>query len=51
VIRGICDRPERIAARVYVALRSDCPCCTAYRFFALGVVLGAAIATVAALLT
>lgn len=44
MIPGICDTPDRFAARVYLALRTDCPCCTFVRGVALGLVIGAAAA-------
>jgi len=36
VIPFVCDDPDRIGARIFRALRSDCPCCTFWRGFALG---------------
>jgi len=42
-VRGFCDHPDRYAARLFVALKSDCPCCTFYRGIAVGITLGAAI--------
>lgn len=36
----LCDRPDRWGARLYVAVRSDCGCCTFYRGVALGLILG-----------
>jgi len=40
VIRGICDTPDRIPARIFLALRSDyCACCTFWRGVALGLAL------------
>jgi hypothetical protein len=41
VIRGLCDHPDRIAARIFVALRSDCNCCTFWRAIVLGLCIGA----------
>jgi hypothetical protein len=43
---GVCDRRDRVAARVYLALRTDCGCCTFWR----GVVLGGVTAGVTALI-
>ncbi|MCC6380456.1 MAG: hypothetical protein IT519_16695 [Burkholderiales bacterium] len=50
MIRGICDSPDRLAARLYVWLRVDCPCCTFFRAFALGLILGSALFGAAAAL-
>jgi len=36
VIPFVCDDPDRIGARIFRALRSDCPCCTFWRGYALG---------------
>ena len=36
----LCDRPDRWGARMYVAVRSDCGCCTFYRGVALGIIFG-----------
>ncbi len=36
----LCDRPDRWGARLYVAVRSDCGCCTFYRGVALGMIFG-----------
>ena len=41
----LCDRRERLAARLYVALRVDCSCCTFYRGVVLGIALGITIAS------
>ena len=27
----LCDTPDRLAARLYLALRVECACCTFYR--------------------
>jgi hypothetical protein len=40
----LCDHPDRIAARIYAGLRSDCPCCTFWRGVALGFFVGAFVA-------
>ena len=37
MIPFVCDDPDRIGARIFRALRSDCPCCTFWRGVALGV--------------
>jgi hypothetical protein len=37
VLRGICDTPERIPARIFIALKSGCQCCTFWRAWLLGV--------------
>lgn len=50
MIPGLCDDPDRFAARVYLALRTDCPCCTFVRGVALGFLLGTAVALAAAFL-
>jgi hypothetical protein len=46
VIRGICDTPERIPARIFIALGSEgsraCPCCSFWRGVVFGVALGVA---------
>jgi hypothetical protein len=39
VIRFICDTPDRIPARIFLALRNDCACCTFWRGVALGLAL------------
>ena len=44
MLYGICDKRERIAARIFLALQSGCECCTFWR----GVMLGFALATVTA---
>lgn len=37
----LCDTPDRLAARIYIALRVDCECCTFYRgVFILGLPVG-----------
>lgn len=41
-MRWPCDRPERIGARIFVALRTDCPCCLFWR----GAIVGAALTCV-----
>jgi hypothetical protein len=47
----LCDTPDRLGARMYLALRVRCHCCTFFRGVALGMLFGAAIASaVAALL-
>jgi hypothetical protein len=46
VIPGVCDTPDRPAARAFLALAgraSGCPCCSFYRGFVLGLLCGAAI--------
>ena len=48
MIRGICDSPDRLAARVFLRVAGAagrCPCCSFYR----GTLLGAALAALAAL--
>jgi len=37
LIPFVCDHPDRIGARIFRVLRSDCSCCTFWRGFALGV--------------
>jgi hypothetical protein len=37
----LCDREDRLAARIYSALRVDCDCCTFWRGVVLGLVVGA----------
>jgi len=42
VIRGICDTPDRLVVRAYLALWVECGCCTFYRgAILLGVPVGA----------
>ncbi len=36
----LCDKPDRWGARFYVAVRSDCGCCTFYRGVAIGLLSG-----------
>ncbi len=43
MIPGICDTPDRLAARIYLWLRVDCQCCTFWRAWVAGGFCGAAI--------
>lgn len=36
----LCDKPDRLGARLYIAVRSECGCCTFYRGVAIGVLVG-----------
>ena len=48
MIRGICDTPDRLAARVFLRVAGaagHCPCCSFYR----GALFGAALVALAAL--
>lgn len=36
----LCDDPRRLGARLYVALRVGCGCCTFFRGCALGMAIG-----------
>lgn len=47
MIRGICDKPERLAARLYDALWVECGCCLFYRGFGTGIVTGIVVSTIA----
>jgi hypothetical protein len=38
-----CNNPDRYPARIVMALKSECPCCSLYRALAVGFTLGAAI--------
>lgn len=52
MIPGVCDTPDRLAARAFLALAgraSGCPCCSFYRGLVLGFLSGAAL--MAALIT
>jgi hypothetical protein len=40
LIRGICDKQTRLAARVYLALQVGCGCCTFWRGVLLGAIAG-----------
>lgn len=37
-ILWMCDKPTRIPARIFMALRVECECCTFWRGWLLGVV-------------
>jgi hypothetical protein len=45
----ICDHPERLGARIFIALRVDCDCCTFWRGVVLGFCLCAVIAIAVAI--
>jgi len=50
VIPGVCDTPDRPAARAFLRLAgraAGCPCCSFYRGFVLGLLVAAAIAVAA----
>lgn len=46
----LCDKPDRWGARLYVAVRSECGCCTFYRGVAIGVLAGGLAGWLAALI-
>jgi hypothetical protein len=44
LIPGLCDKPTRLAARLYDALWAECGCCLFYRGVAVGAAFAAAVA-------
>ena len=47
----LCDTPDRLGARLYLALRVRCHCCTFYRGVLLGMIVGALAAGLVAAFT
>ena len=44
MIPFVCDTPDRLPARIFIAMRVDCNCCTFWRGVLLGIAVGFIIA-------
>jgi hypothetical protein len=51
LIRGICDKQTRLAARVYLALQVGCGCCTFWRGVLLGAIAGLVVSCITLTIT